>query len=123
MGTYIMYCLKLPRRHDVSFICVFELSKTCLHLGICDIDPSLVDRKENIVIVNTESFGDNIPDLIKSFGVDLVIWLYSRLKEDDVDLSLFIFLGAEKKSGIPACPILCARNKKGNGWRVFIHHR
>ena len=51
-------------------------------------------QNENIVVVNTESFGDNIPDLIKSFGVDFVIWLYSRLKEDDVNLSLFFVLGA-----------------------------
>jgi hypothetical protein len=49
--------------------------------------------------VNVKSFTtlpfcwDSISDLIKPFGVDLVLWSYRRLEEDDVNCSLSFFLG------------------------------
>jgi hypothetical protein len=60
----------------------------------------LDQQNDNIMIVNAESFttflifAGSIPDLIKSFGVNLVSWIQGQLKENDVNLSLFFFLGA-----------------------------
>jgi len=81
-------------------------------------------QNENIVIVNTESFpilGDSIPDLIKSFGVDLVICLYSRLKEDDVNFSPF-FLSESSKRAASRVAQFCAQGIRKRMGRVFTHH-
>ena len=68
-------------------------------LGYLQRCATIHQENQNIVIVNIESttklpiYRDSISDLVKPFGVDLVIRIYRRLKEDGVNCSLSFFLG------------------------------